>query len=390
MADSNLLTLRVGGQIYGGWKAINVRTSIEQLAGNFELALTERWPERPVDWVIAPGELCEILIGDDVVITGYVDVVSVTYDQNSHEIKVSGRDKAGDLVDCSAPTTSFAGQTLEQIAEVLCKPFGITVFDETVNGKKLTTKQKKAGKKGTPPKKTRVSGKVPRQACQAGETVFRTLDKLARSDGVLFVSDREGGLVITRAGLGGDCETVLQHGKNILQASFENSHAALFSEITVQGQTGAPGADRFDVVHSAPKGTIKRAPSSKTGNSQIGRYRPLIVVAETQADAARCQKRAEWEASNREAKARKVTVTVQGWREEATGELWEINKMVRIRCPWMRLDDWWLISSAAFKLDEGGSTTVLQLVSRNAFDQLPEIPEPSGVAGAGRFNVLGK
>ena len=42
MADSNLLTLRVGGQIYGGWKAVSVRTSIEQLAGNFELALTER------------------------------------------------------------------------------------------------------------------------------------------------------------------------------------------------------------------------------------------------------------------------------------------------------------------------------------------------------------
>ena len=43
MADSNLLTLRVGGQIYGGWKAVSVRTSIEQLAGNFELALTERY-----------------------------------------------------------------------------------------------------------------------------------------------------------------------------------------------------------------------------------------------------------------------------------------------------------------------------------------------------------
>jgi prophage tail gpP-like protein len=390
MVDSNLLTLRVGGQIYGGWKGINVRTSIEQLAGNFELALTERWPEQPVDWVIAPGEFCEILIGDDVVITGYVDVVSVTYDQGSHEIKVTGRDKAGDLVDCSAPTTAFAGQTLEQIAEALCKPFGITIFDETVSGKRLSTKQKKAGKKGTPPKKTRVSGKVPRQACQAGETVFRTLDKLARTEGVLFVSDREGGLVITRAGLGGECETVLQHGKNILQASFENSHAALFSEITVQGQVGAPGADRFDLVHAAPKGAVKRAPSSKTGNSQIGRYRPLIVVAETQADAARCQKRAEWEASNREAKARKVTVTVQGWREEATGGLWEINKMVRIQCPWMRLDDWWLISSANFKLDEGGSTTVLQLVSRNAFDQLPEIQDPAGGAAQNRFNVLGK
>lgn len=390
MDKNNIATLRVGGQVYGGWKSIIITTGIEQLAGKFELSITERWPEQPKNWEIRKGEACQVEIGDDIVITGYVDVVSVSYDAQRHDIKVTGRDRAGDLVDCSAPSTTFTGQTLLQVAEVLCKPFNIEVFDETVGGKKLTTKQKKAGKKGTPPKKVRVAGKVPKQACQNGETIFKTLDKMARNDGVLLVSDREGGLVITRAGMAGECETVLENGKNIKEGSLEDSAAALFSEITVKGQAAAPGANRFDVLNSAPKGHVARKGGAVTGNSQVTRYRPLIIIAEQQADAKRCQQRAEWEASSREAKARKVNITVQGWREPATGELWEINKMVRVVCPWMRLDEWWLISTVSYKLDENGTTAALSLVSDKAFDQLPEIPDPTVGATEARYQVIKK
>lgn len=389
MNDPNLLTLRVGGQVYAGWKAVSIRTGIEQLAGVYELAITERWPKQPTDWVIPPGEVCRIDIGDDTVITGYVDAVAVSYDAGAHEIKVAGRDKAGDLVDCSAPSTAFTNQTFAQIATALCAPYGITVYDETVSGKKLSTRQKKAGKKGTPPKKARVAGHVPKQACQNGETVFKTLEKLGRSEGVLLVSDGEGGLLITRAGIGGNCQTVLEHGKNILRASYEQSHAALYSEIVVKGQAAAAGANQFSVVNAAPKGMVKRAPVSKTGNSQIARYRPLIIVAETQADAKRCQQRAEWEASNREAKSRKVSVTVQGWREPDSGELWQINKRVRVKCPWMRMDEWWLIAAVNYRLDESGTTAELSLVSDKAFDQLPDIPQPAGGPPSGKFKVIG-
>ncbi|MEW6612711.1 MAG: phage baseplate assembly protein [Pseudomonadota bacterium] len=381
------LTLKVGGSLYGGWKSVAIRTGIEQIAGSFELAITERWPHQPRDWAIPPGEFCQVLIGDDVVISGYVDTVAVSYDAASHEIQVTGRDRAGDLVDCSAPSTAFTGLTFEEIARRLCDPFGIEVYDETVSGKKLTVKEKKAGKKGTPPRKTRAVGKVPKQAVQAGETVFKTLEKLARSEGVLLVSDGEGGIVITRAGLAGDCQTVLEFGKNILRASFEHSHANLYSEITVKGQAAAAGADRFDVVHASPKGTVKRR-QAKTGNSQIARYRPLIIIAETQADARRCQSRAEWEAGNREAKARRVAVTVQGWREAPGGALWRINRRVRVKCPWMRLDEWWLIAAVSYKLDESGTTAELSLVGEKAFDQLPEIPEAKAPPAA-KYQVMG-
>lgn len=369
--NADLLTLKVGGQIYGGWKSVSIRTGIEQIAGSYDLSITERWPNQATEWAIPPGEFCEVLIGEDPVISGYVDTVAVSYDDRSHEIKVTGRDKAGDLVDCSAPSTAFSGLAFDEIAKRLCDPFGIAVRDETTKVRKVV--------------------KLPKQAVQNSESVFKTLEKLARNEGVLLVSDGLGGLVITRAGLGGEYSTVLEFGKNILRASLEHSHASLYSEITVKGQAAAADATQFGVLQAGPKGTVKRsAKVAQSGNSQIARHRPLILIAETQADARRCQQRAEWEAGNREAKARKLSISVQGWRDPDSGWLWRANRKVRVKCPWLRLDEWWLIAGVSYKLDEGGTTAELSLVSEKSFDLLPEIPQPQGGAASGKYQVLKK
>lgn len=380
MNTSEQLALKVGGMRYGGWKSVSVRTGLEQIAGIYDLSITERWPHQPYDWAIPPGEMCAIEYGEDTLISGYVDSVAVSYDASSHEIKVSGRDRTGDLVDCSAPSVAFSGLTFLQVAEKLCAPFGIKVIDQTTGGKPI-----------------RSQNPLPKQAAQNGETVFRALEKLARIEGVLLNSDGNGGLVITRAGLAGDCEIELEFGKNILRAQFEQNHSALFSEITVKGQAAAAGAGQYGVVEAQPKGVVKRsAGEQRAGNSQIQRYRPLIIVAETQADGRRCQNRAEWEAGSREARARKVGVTVQGWREYEGGPLWRINRRVKVRCPWMRIDEWWVISAINYKLDGGGTTAELSLVSEGALDQLPEIPavktgavaDPESAGGSSKFKVV--
>lgn len=361
MSNDNILTLRVGGQLYNGWKSASVRTAMDQIAGSFDLAITERWPNHPTDWQIPPGEACEISIGNDVVITGFVDAVAVDYDSASHNIRVSGRDRTGDLVDCSAPSDSLADLTFNDIANRLCKPYGVPVKNNIANAKKIT-----------------------KAAVQNGESVFRVLERLARSEGVLLMADGQGGLVITRAGSGGDSATVLGFGRNILRASSNQNHTGLFSKITVKGQGSAADAAQFDLAQAAPSGSVERGTTASVRGSQVTRYRPLIVVAESNADAARCQQRAEWEAGNREARARTVDVTVQGWRQD-NGSLWRMNQRVRVACPWLRLDGWLLISAVDFQLGEGGSTATLSLVPEHAFDLLPEIPD----VASNEFKVVG-
>ncbi|SFG29492.1 Mu-like prophage tail protein gpP [Duganella sp. CF458] len=391
MEDRNKLTLHVGGRVYGGWKSVSVRHGIEQIAGTFDIALTERWPGQLTEWAIPAGEFCEVRIGNHVVINGFVDAVNVSYDANDHRIQVKGRDRTGDLVDCSAPSQAFSGLTFKQIADRLCSPFSVKVYDETTSTKKLTVQQKKIGKQGTPPNSVRVEGCLPKCACQNGESVFRTLERIARNEGVLLVSDHEGGLLLTRAGRAGRIAVPLEFGKNILSANLDVSHANLFSEITVKGQASAQDIDdigKFESVISS-KTTVKRAGGgAKTGSSQIARYRPLIVLCESQADAARIRQRAEWEVGNREAKSRKYVATVQGWYpDQGVDDIWRINSMVRVVDPMSRIDEDWLIAAITFKLDEGGTTAEIELTSPKAFDQLPEIPQPQAGAteSTGKF-----
>jgi prophage tail gpP-like protein len=371
-AAHDRLSLKVGGELYEGWKAVSIRLGIDRIAGSFELGLTERWPHQPRDWPIPPGEHCAVTIGGEPVVSGYVDKMRVSFDGGSHNISVTGRDRTGDLVDCSAPASSFSGISFLEIARRLAKPYQIAVTDESGAGGKA----------------------IPKFSIQAGDSVFSTLEKLARQVGVLLVSDGQGGLKITRGGRGGQATDPLEAGRNILAAEIDHDHSELYSSITVKGQASAAGASAYDLSSAGAEGSVSAAPSASRRVSSIDRFRPLVIVAETQADAARCRKRAEWEAGKREATSRKISVTVQGWRQ-SDGLLWRINQTVRLIAPWLRADGRWLISALDFTLDEGGTKTVLTLVGVKAFDSLPEIPTGGGSAsasgqGSGKFQVVGK
>ncbi|MDR1276378.1 MAG: hypothetical protein LBL72_08390 [Candidatus Accumulibacter sp.] len=366
--SADRMTLKVGGQIYAGWKSVSVQTSMEQISGAYNLEITERWPNQPKDWSIPPGELCEVLIGETPVISGYVDRVSVSYDATSHKISVSGRDRTGDLVDCSAASTAFSGLRFSKIAEKLCAPYKISIVDETHGDADKI--------------------QVPKFAVQNGESGFKTLEKLARQIGVLLTSDGLGHLVITRAGLSGRAHDALIHGRNILTASFSEDHSELFSEITVKGQASTAGSQIYNVSTAGPSGKVStpRVVRARSGNSAITRHRPLILIAETQADARRCRQRAKWEAGHREGKSRKISVSVQGWRQ-SDGTLWRINRIARVVCPWMRVDGDWLISSVNYSLGDAGTKSELSLVDRRAFELLPEIP-PRTASYSGKNAVL--
>ena len=43
---SGIAELKIDGVYYGGWKTVRVTRAIEQMAGTFELEVTERWPHQ--------------------------------------------------------------------------------------------------------------------------------------------------------------------------------------------------------------------------------------------------------------------------------------------------------------------------------------------------------
>ena len=48
----------------------------------------------------------------------------------------------------------------------------------------------------------------------------------------------------------------------------------------------------------------------------------------------------------------------------------------------------WLIAAITYKLDETGTTSEIMLTSAQAFDLLPEIPQPVLGVGSGKYKVV--
>src|SRR5262245_13445248 len=99
MADE--LTLKVNGTTIAGWTTVRVTRGIERMPADFDISLTERFIDGSTV-VAQPGDKCEVFLGSDRVITGYINRFVSTITANAHTLRIYGRSKSQDLVDCSA------------------------------------------------------------------------------------------------------------------------------------------------------------------------------------------------------------------------------------------------------------------------------------------------
>jgi prophage tail gpP-like protein len=348
------LQLVVGGKVHAGWNRIRVHRGLEEIAGSFDLGVSERWSATVPPLEVRAQDACSVRIDGTTLITGFIDRAANAYDDRNHGISVSGRDATGDLVDCSAEHSKgeWRNADLGQIARDLAQPFGIRV---TV-----------AGDIGAP---------FPSFAIEPGETVFECMERAARQRGARLVSDGLGGLVVgarPAAAAGG----ALIEGVNILELELTNDASQRFSVYRVLGQQAGT-----DDVNGAAAAQVK-ASANDTG---VKRYRPLVLVDEDQGNIAGFQRRAKWEASVRAARALTARVRVQGWKH--AGGLWQPNTLIPLASPAARVDRQLLVTEVDFVVDERGTYTELLLTTPEAYSLLPtpapkKSPHRNGHKGA--------
>jgi|LGVE01.1.fsa_nt_gb prophage tail gpP-like protein len=350
---SDAVKLVVGGREYAGWTSVSVTRSIESIAGRFRLSLTDRWPGQQSAWPIPPGAECSFSIGGETVLTGLVDMAAPRFDSANHESAVTGRDRTGQMVDCSANHSpgEWSGIRLNRLAAILAKPFGVTVTTATDIGAAFETFK-----------------------LQPGETAFEALDRACRLRGVLPVADGQGGLVLTSTGKT-RCSTALVQGENVKSAALTNDTTDRYRKYIVRGSQ--PSSDFLDAEQAS-------AVEARATDAGATAGRTLIILAESAVDIASARKRAQWEATVRAARSVTVSVTVQGWRQ-GNGELWPVNSLVSVDLPYLRVSGDLLISELTHSLDEsGGMQTELTLRRKDAFLPEPEKPvaaDPWGDVG---------
>lgn len=341
------VTLTVDGAVWSGWTEVRIRQSIERCALEFELGLTDaRWTAGAMPRPIRPGSACSVAIGADVVMRGFVDETRVSYDRGSHDLRVAGRDRTGDLIDCAAAVDGameLKGLTLTEVAARLAKPYGVAVRSQVDVGRAFD-----------------------RFALQPGETAWEAIERAARQRAVLPNADGLGGLVLTRAGVGGRAAGALVMGGedgNVVSAEGTFSHRERFGLYVVRGQQ--EGDDETDATGAA-------GPEARVTDTAVDRWRPTVILAEQQGDGVSFQDRAAWAARVAAGRSRRCTYTVQGWR--AGGALWRPNTIVPVRDAFMDIDRDLLVVTVTWTLGADGSRTELEVAPADAFALVPEPP----------------
>ena len=324
--DNGNVEIRFDGVRYGWWKRAEIRASVDDLCASLRLDVT--LPGTGTNLGITANTLIDVLLDGETVYQMRLDSLSRSVSKDIHDIALSGRTLARELVD-SQYSKTLSGLTLGEIAKRLCSDFKV------------------------PLKIAAATKEVPEFAMEC-ESPATALINAARTANLLLYPLVDGGLILTEPTKAAPVAT-LTYGENILGYEVTDEHALRFSEYCVKGYSHEEN----------------EAVSGRSRDAGITFYRPMHIVADKHGQGqGGCSRRAELERNRRQARAHRIEVSVQGWRYLA-GEawrLWDVNAQVRVVIPPEGIDGVFLIGDRTFRLDDrGGHTTRLTLMQRDAF-----------------------
>lgn len=336
-----------------GWTSVSMSRGIERCPSSFVVNFTEPFPGAS-QVLVQPGDEVEVYLGTDLVLSGFVDRYIPSYNKTEHSIRIEGRSKCQDIVDCSAkwPGMQFVNTPLFTIAQQLCAIYGVKVViaPGTVQGAPITY-----------------------QNIIPGESVYAILERLCRFRALLLYDQPDGSLLLASGGTQTDnpaaapigtatAASGFQEGVNVLAASALFSMDGRFSDYDALYQ----GLDTYQDIGNG--GNL----IAHVTDAGVPRFRYTAIISENVAGGAVvAEQRAIWEMNSRVGRSFQVRLTTDTWRDSA-GTLWTPNTLVPIDLPSLKLQPkTWLISDVTYKRDQNGTTADLVIMPPEAFYQEP-------------------
>lgn len=350
MADD--LTLIVGGRMMSGWTSVRVTRGIERCPSDFDITMTELYPNEVGAFVIVPGDACQILLGSDLVMTGYVDRFVPSFDAGQHTVRVTGRGKCADLVDCDAewPGGQISGSSVLEIARKLASPYGVSLNGDASYPISVNTDVTTAD----PP--------LQQFNLMLGEKAFEIIERLCRYAGLLAYDDPAGNLFLTRAGQV-SAASGFEQGVNVQSAMLEYSMDQRYSEVLAYITNVDTFSDAGDDGNQI----------ARVSDPNVSRHRRKVLISESGDSGFEVLKRrADWEVARRSGRSRRLQLSTDGWRDSA-GKLYTPNTLVPLKLPGLKLEPVnWLISEVSYRRDgQRGTTCDLVIMPPEAF-----LPQP--------------
>ena len=322
------IAIKINGYTFRDWNELTVRKELEAIAGNFEFNAVQTSKSLAIE----TGDKTQIFIDNIPLIHGYIDYIAPDLRPDDRTIQVVGRDNTCDLIDCthSGSKREFTGnQSIVSILEELVKPFGIGIVNQLGKSPRIQTLK-----------------------IDPGETLFESIEKATRQLGVILQPSGDGKLLLTKI-TKDQKGSLLREGYDFLDCFATYNAEERFSDYTLKA---------YDKNHKPFMVRVK--------DPDIKRYRPLEIVSDVQLEKSEAQKKINWEANIRAARALDVCVSVQGWTYE--GKPWMPNTIYNISSPKLALYDRpMLLRSIDYYFDSTGTTTNLSFTRQDAYTPDP-------------------
>ncbi|APJ03941.1 phage baseplate assembly protein [Silvanigrella aquatica] len=331
-----MIQLKANGKIFEGWLTAHVTRSLAAISGSFEISYTDRWSGQGEKWQLKAGDECELSYKGQPIIKGYIDAISTSYTGTSRSLSVRGRDKTGDLVDSSnlSDAKEFKGKSLKDMASTLASPFGVSVAARCSGA----------------------SAPIEKVSIQQNETVWETIDRLAKYQGVLAYPDAKGGLILNE--VSSEVSESLVEGENILSCSVEQNETEKFNTYMVIASTSDPDEKHKTAIAKVTDSSVKRP-----------RLKTLLTHKAITKDEA--LERAKWEMAQKISKSLNINISCSDWIHSRK-KIWEINSIVSVKAPACGVNGLFLIEETKFVCDENGLKTELKLVLKEAYKPKPD------------------
>lgn len=299
----------------------------------------------PIDYVDI-GKSIEVTLGGETILTGVIDDINEPIGKGQHSISLSGRDLAGQLLDCSAPVFEGREMSLSQILRQFLTPYQIKHDIEAPT--------------------TAIRQKV---TVDVGETVWDAISKAAAANGLWQWFTPEG---VLKVGEPNPKTAIVAHlilrrdgvGNNLESLTRQRSLNDRYSSITVMSQSGQVQPTFYQDVAETPANESENGqPNIKATltDSGLGIHRPKIVMSGDceNVDAARAK--AKKMMIDGQLNGHNLTAVVKGHYSE-TGVRWQPRQRVTLLSEPHGIDGVFFIMGRKFKLGRtSGKTTELRL-----------------------------